>query len=138
MAIPINYLAIIVAVVVNMVLGFLWYGPVFGKPWMKEMGIDPHGPKPKNMGKNYFIMFIGSFLMAFVLKHNVVFGQSYLGITGFSAAFQAGFWNWLGFIAPVLVGAVLWEKKSWKLFFLNSGYYLVALILMAWILVCWV
>ena len=34
----VNWLAIIIAAVANMVIGFLWYGPVFGKSWMTLSG----------------------------------------------------------------------------------------------------
>lgn len=37
--VPVNYLAILVAAVLSMVLGFLWYGPLFGKEWTKLMGV---------------------------------------------------------------------------------------------------
>ena len=37
---PINMVAILVAVVANFILGFLWYTPLFGKAWAKEMGFD--------------------------------------------------------------------------------------------------
>src|SRR5258708_25337302 len=65
-----NYWAILVAVAATMVLGFLWYGPIFGKAWMKEMGI-PAGskPDPKVMRRGLILMLIGSFLTAFVLAH---------------------------------------------------------------------
>ena len=33
----INYLAVVVAAIVNMALGSLWYGPIFGKAWIKMM-----------------------------------------------------------------------------------------------------
>ncbi len=36
----INYLAVLVAVVLQFVLGFLWYGPLFGEPWMEMVGLD--------------------------------------------------------------------------------------------------
>ncbi len=65
-----NYWAILVAVAATMVLGFLWYGPIFGKAWMKEMGI-PAGskPDPKVMRRGLILMLIGSFLTAFVLAY---------------------------------------------------------------------
>src|SRR3979411_3551552 len=68
--IRLNYWAILVAVAATMVLGFLWYGPIFGKAWMKEMGI-PAGskPDPKVMRRGLILMLIGSFLTAFVLAH---------------------------------------------------------------------
>ena len=34
----ISWLAVVVAIVANMVLGFVWYGPIFGKAWMKAVG----------------------------------------------------------------------------------------------------
>ena len=36
----INYLAVLVAVVLQFVLGFLWYGPLFGEAWMGMVGLD--------------------------------------------------------------------------------------------------
>src|SRR2546429_5127684 len=68
--IHVNYWAILVAVAATMVLGFLWYGPILGKAWMKEMGI-PAGskPDPKVMRRGLILMLIGSFLTAFVLAH---------------------------------------------------------------------
>src|SRR5258706_7356013 len=68
--IHLNYWAILVAVAATMALGFLWYGPIFGKAWMKEMGI-PAGskPDPKVMRRGLILMLIGSVLTAFVLAH---------------------------------------------------------------------
>jgi hypothetical protein len=34
----ISWLGVVVATVVYMVLGALWYGPIFGKTWMRAMG----------------------------------------------------------------------------------------------------
>src|SRR5690348_2723001 len=68
--IHLNYWAILVAVVASMVLGFLWYGPIFGKAWMKEMGIPAdRKPDPKVMRRGMILMLIGSFLTVFVLAH---------------------------------------------------------------------
>lgn len=36
----INYLAVLVAVILQFGLGFLWYGPLFGDPWMEMVGLD--------------------------------------------------------------------------------------------------
>ena len=36
-----NYLAIIIAGILNMAIGAAWYSPMlFAKPWMKAMGFD--------------------------------------------------------------------------------------------------
>lgn len=39
-ALKMNIWAILVAIVLQFVLGFLWYGPLFGKPWMEMVGLD--------------------------------------------------------------------------------------------------
>ncbi|HVE75608.1 MAG TPA: DUF1761 domain-containing protein, partial [Actinomycetota bacterium] len=37
-SVDVNWLAVLVATVAAMVLGFLWYGPVFGRIWLAGMG----------------------------------------------------------------------------------------------------
>ena len=134
--ITINYVAVLAAAVANMVVGFLWYGPVFGKIWMKLMGFTPEKMeemKKKPMGKSYAIMFASSLVMAYVLAHFVAVWN----VTDIWGAVQLAFWIWLGFIATVVVSTVLWEGKSWQLYFLNIAYYLVSLSAMTLILVAW-
>ncbi len=136
-AVPINYLAVVLAAVANMVLGFVWYGPLFGKQWMAWSGFtkaDMDSAKKKGMGKSYGLMALGSLVMAYVLAHSLVFAASYLKVNGIPAGLMAGFWSWLGFVAPVTLGTVLWDGKPWKLWILNNAYYLVALLLMGSIL----
>ncbi len=140
-SVPINYLAIVLCAIANMALGFLWYGKLFGKQWMALMGMTPemmNAQKAKGgMWKGYALAFVGSLAMAFVLAHSLIFAAAYLGVSGISAGWQAGFWSWLGFVAPVTLGSVLWEGKPWKLWILINGYYLVSLLIMGTILAWW-
>lgn len=136
MEIAINYLAVLAATVVNMVLGFLWYGPLFGKPWMREMGFTEEHMKEaqaKGMGTTYAIMAVGALVTNYVLAHFVVL----LGVMDISMALQLAFWTWLGFYATTMLGQVLWESKSWTLYAINVAYYLVALGIAASILAMW-
>lgn len=140
MEVPINYLAVGGAAVASMVIGFLWYGPIFGKKWIALMGFTQEqisAAKKKGMAKQYALMFVGSLAMAYVLAHALVFASAYLKTSGVSAGLMTGFWNWLGFVAPVTLGSVLWEGKSPKLWVLNNGYYLVSLLAMGVILALW-
>ena len=82
-------------------------------------------------------MFVGSPVMAYVLANSLVFASPYLKVEGVSAGVMAGFWSWLGFIAPVTLGSVLWERKSWKLWMLNNGYQLVNICVAGVILAMW-
>lgn len=143
MEVVVNYLAVVVAAIANMALGFVWFGPLFGKQWVAMMGWTPQQieegkEKMKKEGwKTYGLAFIGSLVMAYVLSHTITFASWYMEVEGIQAGLTSGFWNWLGFIAPVTLGAVLWEGKSWKLWLLMNSYYLLALLIMGSILVSW-
>jgi hypothetical protein len=140
--IEINYLAIAIAVVANFFLGFLWYTPLFGKTWAKEMGFDLTKKPPAGvMVKGMIIMIIGNFLMAYVFAHNiavwnpVTWGLPASEMSPMSTVFSAAIFTWLGFFVPMDLNTVAWEMKSWKLFFINTSYHLLALIVVALILV---
>ena len=38
--ININYLAVVACVIGAVPIGFLWFGPLFGKAWAKHMGME--------------------------------------------------------------------------------------------------
>jgi len=138
----VNYWAILVCGIASMIIGSLWYGPLFGKTWQTMVGWDKVDPaererRMKGVWKSYVLAFIGALIMAFVLHHSIIFAQTFSNLPDSSAAWQGALWNWLGFIAPVTLGAVLWENKSWKFWILTSAYYLVQLLVFAYILVYW-
>lgn len=137
--IHINMLAIAIAVVANFVLGFIWYTPLFGKVWGREMGYDPNMKPPSSeLTKGMIFMVIGNFLMAYVFAHNMAAWSFVPGISEMSAAqnaCMAAVFTWLGFYLPGDLGSTAWERKSWTLFFINTGYHLASLFLVAMILV---
>lgn len=140
--VPVNYLALALATLLSVVLGSLWYGPLFGGTWTKLMGwsksqMDKGAADKNAMMKSYALQFVGSFFMVYVLSHTLVFAKAYLGSSGVSAGLQTGFWNWLGFVAPVTLTNVLWEGRSWKLWLINNGYYLILLTLSGVLLSVW-
>jgi hypothetical protein len=141
--VPINYWAVIVAAIVNVVLGFLWYGPFFGKQWIALMNLSKEqmdAAKAKGMGKSYALTTIGSLVMSYVLAYVFLAVNPYFavaGILGVAAGLTAGALIWLGFVAPVTLGPVLWDGKPWKLWFLNAGYYLVTLLIMGVVFAVW-
>jgi hypothetical protein len=89
------------------------------------------------MGKSYGLMALGALVMSWVLAHAIFFSSYYMQSSGVSSGLLTGFMSWLGFVAPVTLGSVLWESKSWKLWSLNTGYYLVALLVMGAIIGAW-
>lgn len=119
-----------------MAVGFLWYGPLFGKVWMKLMRFskeDMDRARVKGTIKSYVLMFIAALVTAFVLAQVFVgFGVSTIvgGLTG-------ALWMWLGFMITKSIGGVLWEGKSWNLWVLNIVHDFVSLAVMGVILALW-
>lgn len=141
MGLEVNISAILIAVVVNFIVGFIWYTPLFGKVWGKEMGYDPDmKPEAKVMAKGMIFMLIGNFLFAWVLAHNLAGWQFIPGVAEMGPlanAINSAIFLWLGFYFPVHLNAIVWEKKSLKLFAINGGYHLVSLLIVALILTHW-
>lgn len=131
----VNIWAIIVAAVASFAVGMLWYGPLFGKIWMKMMNITPKSMK--NMKMTPAVAMCLGFLAALVTAYVISQFVSLLNVAGFGAAVQLAFWIWLGFIAMTQIGAVLWEGRSWKLFLLNAGHTLVNTVVMTAIIAAW-
>jgi hypothetical protein len=129
--------AIGASIVMTIVLGTVWYAPQVptGRIWMREVGMSPDvKPDPKKMGQAMGIMLLSAVLMMFVLAHVMVAfrdafrldGVPTLGLTG---AITAGVLVWLGFQVPLVLNGVAFENKSWTLFGINAGYYLVSMVL---------
>ena len=122
-----------------MALGFLWYGPIFGKQWSKMMGIDmsdKHKMKEmqKKAGPAYIVMFICSLVMAYILSHFIGYAMAKTAIDGAAT----GFWAWLGFILPATLGNAMFTGKKLQLWMIDCGYYLVSLLIFGAILAVWV
>lgn len=131
----INYLAVLASGVIMMILGYVWYGPLFGKPWMKLIGITKSSMEGKGseMAKNYGMMFVSALVLSYVLAHVLYAFQS----DSIGMALQGAFWIWLGFIATTMLSGVIWTKKPLKLYAIEAGYYLVGLGLIGIVLTLW-
>jgi len=134
-----NWLAILVAAISTMVVGFLWYSPIlFAKPWMREMGYDPSDKAKtqemqKSAGPAYAGSFLASLLSAFTLAlilHGMRAENLHFGL-------MLSFHVWLGFVATVQLTGALFMKQSMKLFAINTGYQLVCYLVMGAILAVW-
>ncbi|MBI1223257.1 MAG: DUF1761 family protein [Bacteroidetes bacterium] len=142
-SIHINYTAVIVAVIANFFLGFLWYTPLFGKAWAKELGMDT-GQKPSNFVfiRGMVLMIVGQLLMVWVFTHNiavwnpVTWGiESHSEMTKIGMALDAAFFTWLGFYLPGDLSRFAWEKPSYKLLAINTTYNFLTLVVAACVIV---
>ena len=116
-----------IAALTSSIIGSAWYMPLFGKLWRKEIGIvDTQSGSKKQMYVAMGVQFIADMLSVFIVVLISMF-------SGFSPLVVAPV-VWLGFVAPVMLGSVLHEQRSWTLFAINAGYRLVALVAMAAVL----
>jgi len=128
-----SLLGIIAAGLVPVLLGAVWYHPrVFGTQWMRLSGISPEMvERARRRRASYLALAFGtSILIAYVMD---AFGIS-AGVSGIFDALRLGFWCWAGFVVPLLLGSVIWEGRSARLYFINIGYWLLAFLLMAIVL----
>jgi Protein of unknown function (DUF1761) len=133
MVIHINYAAVIVAALANYIIGSLWYGVLFTKQWKTLSGISEMKLVP-----GFIVLgLVASFLMSYVLDHALIFASGYMKMSGVGGGLMCGFFNWLGFIAPVTLGVVMYQKKSWMLWILDNAYWLLSLLVMGAILALW-
>ncbi len=132
-------LAILVAAISTMVVGFLWYSPrLFAKPWMKEMGYDPNDKaKTEEMKKSAGPAYGGSFVASLISAFTLALVLHGLRAVDLHFGLMASFHIWLGFVATVQFTGALFTKQSMKLFAINTGYQLVCYLVMGTILTVW-
>ena len=135
LGIEVNLLAVFVATIVGHIIGFLWYGPLLGKAWMKMMNFTKDDMKSMKIGP----MFAMTLSVVIALITNYILAV-FLGVSGANSiaeGLSVGFWLWLGFAMPLNLGVFLWEGRPFKLFLFNTAQYLIAILLAASIIVIW-
>ncbi len=131
MNIEVNYVAVLIAAVASMVVGFVWYSPVlFAKQWIKLTGNDMKPANNAEMAKTYGLTFVLALVTAYVLFHIFTLSMSFFNHSNLTTGLTSAFWVWLGFIMPVQATDVLFSKKPIKLFAINTGYQLLSLLAM--------
>jgi len=130
-----NWLSILIATLIPMVLGFIYYHPkVFGNAWMASLGITPETAKKANMT----LVFGLSFVMAFLLSLFVLYNVDGPSQEGSYDSFKHGAAHGLilsFFVAmPIMVTNGLFEQKSFKNLLINLGYWTITLVLMGGVL----
>ncbi len=132
--VTINYLTVLVCAVVSLIIGFLWYDILFSKIWITETGkLEDESGENFSPVKTYSFAFVAEFVMAFVLAYLISLTKANTVVEGLRVAFV----SWVGFILVVFFLNRLFEKSSKRLFWINSMYYLINLLIFAVILILW-
>jgi hypothetical protein len=138
MSIDVNWLAVLAAAAVNMAIGAFWYSPIlFAKPWSKLIGRKMEDLQD-NAGLGYGIALIGALLQAYILQHFVAFATlAYPTYNDVTVGLLTGLWVWLGFVAVVGAVNTVFAGRPWKLWAIDTGYFLVVLVANGILLSVW-
>jgi hypothetical protein len=139
MQLNVNFWAVLVAAIIEMGIGALWYSPVlFARPWMRAMGKTEADMKATGgAASGYVGSLIASLVSAYILAHFVAYAASFTGDVSAWGGVIGGFWAWLGFTAATGITSVLFEGRKWSLYLINAGYYFVAFVVMGALLAVW-
>jgi Protein of unknown function (DUF1761) len=115
-----NWLAILAATLAAFMVGGVWYGPLFSKPWMAELGLNKDSPGKRSMamllGFTLLLDLVSAFFLGHLLAHVAHSTQTILMIsTGIA----------LGFITPALCINYLYQGQSVKLMAIDCGHWIV-------------
>lgn len=159
----INFIAVLIAALIPMVLGFTWYNPkVFGTAWMAASGMTPEKAKNTNMVVVLSMSFVLAIMLSFGLQFSVIHqfhvnslfytqpindpsteaGALYKTImdqygTSFRTFKHGALHGTIAgfFMAlPILGTNAMFEGKGFKYIAINTGYWIVCLGLMGGIL----
>jgi hypothetical protein len=154
----INFLALLVAALSSLVVGFVWYNPkVFGNIWIKEAGMTEEKMKGSNMIAIFAMSILFAFFISFILQMLVIHQYGALGMVGVDStiakpsyeAFMAdygtsfrsfkhgalhGFMTGLFFVLPIIGVNSLYERRSFKYVLVSGGYWVITCMIMGGII----
>ncbi|MCG2610660.1 DUF1761 domain-containing protein [Flavobacterium sp. SM15] len=150
----INFLALLLAAVSTLVVGFIWYNPkVFGTIWMNETGMTEEKAKNANMIKIFGMSIVYAFFLSFILQMLTIHQFGALGMVGgdpalakpsyeafmadYGDAFRTfkhgalhGFLTGLFLAIPLIGTNSLYEGRSWKYVLVTGGFWTVCFTIM--------
>ncbi len=127
-----NWLAIVVAAVINMLIGFLWYGPLFGQTWLRWIDKEPEEIEPDN--SMYAISVLAAFISAYVLA--VIIRT--VGVTGWVSGALTGALVWIGIGATGTLVYTTFEGPPRSVWSLHAAYQLVVFLIQGALFAVWV
>ena len=128
-----NYAAVVVSALAYWILGALWYGALFNKPWMALEQMTVERMKSMNPVMPYVITFVLDLLIAFVLAQLCTWRNANTAARGAAL----GILLWIGLVGPVAYTNYMFEMRPMQLFAINEFYSLAGLFLMGLIIGAW-
>jgi hypothetical protein len=155
-----DFPVLLASAVIPLLIGFIWYHPkVFGNAWIKVAGVDPDAAKNSNMALVFGLTYVLSFFIAMTLNFVTIHQWSIMSLLAdnpdlqnpdstsanelknlldlYGGKFRSfghgafhGFLVALTFLMPVIAVNALFERKSWKYIWINTGFWMVCCMLM--------
>jgi hypothetical protein len=129
----VSWLAVIVAAIANIVIGFIWYLPqVFGSRWSALSGLPlptPTKVPPMTIVAGVVVALVAAYVLALV--------EQLAGAKGLADGAVLGFLAWIGFVATTSYASVLWEGRPIAYWAINAGSLLVGFVVMGAIIGYW-
>ena len=127
----VNWLAVIVGTVVSMALGTLWYGPLFGKTWLRLIGKSPEEIESDPT------MYIKTAVAAFVAMLFLNLVVTSVGSVSFLSGFVVGTLTFIGFGATQTFVYTTSEGPSERVWFLFGAYQIIVFAMMGGFFSIW-
>ena len=135
--VSVNWLAMVVCAIASLVIGGIWYGPLFGKPFRVAMGMDNLDPvKLAEMKKQMYPMYTAQFIASLITAVALAVFIGKTGNVDVTHGVKVAVAAWFGFIVPIQFGNSLWGGKR-VLFYLGAGNMLVTMVVFGAILGVW-
>ncbi len=128
-----NYPAVIVAAIAFWLLGGIWYGVLFSKPWLALEHMTIEQARSVSPALLYLVSFLLELLIAYSLAQLCIWRNANTSGRGASV----GVLVWIGFVGPIAVMNYMFEMRPKALFAINEFYPLAGFVLMGVILGAW-
>jgi hypothetical protein len=123
-----NWLVILVGGIIIFLLGGLWYSPLmFSRQWTKlhgKTGEDIQAGEGSAAPK-FVLVFLSGLVTSFV----IAFLFHIFRVESAPQGIHIAALFWFGFTGPAMFATSLFSFKPWKLWLIDSSYYLVAYII---------
>ncbi len=130
-----NWGEVILAALSSFVIGYFWYGSLFGKRWKSLLGLTDQGlqkgKKPLIFGLAFLLMFIIAMLISVLIEVVMMLGANAVMGAAFGAVLA------LLFVATTFGINYLFAGRSFKLYVIDVGYMIVAFAVMGFIMGAW-
>jgi len=132
----INYLAVLVAALSAFAIGSIWYSPLmFGKSWQNALGLSEEDIKDANMFKIFGTSFLLMLVMAFGLA--ILFNALNPNGSYWLSGLKQGLFIGVFFISTSYGVNILYQRKPFALWAIDSGYQVLLLAIMGLIIGAW-